>query len=115
MNFYQQDNLFKWNNQKTNQLTTDDYEGADHFELNGINMVVFDVFKEKLDPLNENTRWRGFSPRWTLPTKLRSTVEKSLSTSTILVIMDTAREVQLGIGPYFSQTILGENEMIASE
>jgi hypothetical protein len=28
--------------------------------------------------------------------------------------MDTAREIHLGIGPYFSQDILGLSEMIAS-
>ena len=75
MNFYQQDNLFDWN-RKINSSDVD--EGTDHFEFNGINMVVFDEFKEKLDPLNENTRWRGFSPRWTLPTKLKSPVDESL-------------------------------------
>jgi hypothetical protein len=78
-------------------------------------MVVFDQFKDKLDPLNEDSSWKGFSPRWTLPTKLRNSNDTSLATSTILVIMDTAREVHLGIGPYFSQSVLGLSEMIASD
>ena len=77
-------------------------------------MLVFEDFKNKLDPLNEGSKWRGFSPRWTLPTKVRNTKQTKQITSTILVIMDTAREIHLGIGPYFSQDILGKSEMIAS-
>ena len=34
--------------------------------------------------------------------------------STILMIIDTRREIQYGIGEHFSQTILKEREMMAS-
>lgn len=77
-------------------------------------MLVFDEYKTKLDPLTKKDVWKGFAPRWTLPAKLRNE-DKTLSTSIILIIMDTAREVQYGIGPYFSNTILGISEMISSE
>lgn len=111
MNFYQGDNLFNWNN----TINTSHIDpGTDHIEYNGVNMLVFEDFKNKLDPLNEGTKWRGFSPRWTLPTKIRNSQDPTFITSTILVIMDTAREIHLGIGPYFSQDTLGLSEMIAS-
>ena len=99
-----------WN--RTNATELD--PGKDHFELFGFDMLVFDEFKTKLDPLAAEDVWKGFAPRWTIPAKLRNE-EKTLSTSIILIIMDTAREVQYGIGPYFSKTILGLSEMISSE
>lgn len=108
LNYYRLDHLSNWNRTNTSALEP----GKDHFELFGFDMLVFDAFKDKLDPLSEKDVWKGFSPRWTIPAKLRS---NQLTTSIILIIMDTAREVQYGIGPYFSKTILGLSEMISSE
>ena len=49
-----------------------------------------------------------------MPTKLRNPLRTTRNTSTILMIIDTRREVQYGIGEHFSQTILKEREMMAS-
>ena len=111
LNYYQMDHLQSWN--RTNSSALD--PGKDHFELFGFDMLVFDEFKNKLDPLYEDNVWKGFAPRWTLPAKLRSVKDPSLNTAIILIVMDSAREVQYGIGPYFSKTVLGLSEMISSD
>jgi hypothetical protein len=75
MNFYQAENLFNWN--KTINTSHHD-AGTDHIEYNGVNLLIFEDFKNKLDSLDEGSKWRGFSPRWTLPTKLRNTKNTTL-------------------------------------
>jgi len=64
--------------------------------------LKFKAFSEKLDPLNGKGMFLGFSPRWVLPTKLRNISYPNLNTSALMVILDSAREVDLGIGKYFS-------------
>lgn len=43
---------------------------GDHAEIFGFNLLKFDEFKKKLDPLSNDSSgmFKGFSPRWTLPT-----------------------------------------------
>ena len=61
-------NLDNWN--RTTPTGPD--PGSDHFEMGGVNMLVFDAYKNELDELCDSTVWKGFSPRWTVPAKLRS-------------------------------------------
>ena len=77
-------------------------------------LLAFDVFKEKLDPLTENSRWSGFSPRWTLPAKLRNINNPDKNNTAVLIILDSAREVELGVAPFFPKTTIGKDEMITS-
>jgi hypothetical protein len=52
--------------------------------------------------MNGKGMFLGFSPRWVLPTKLRNISNPNLNTSALMVILDSAREVDLGIAKYFS-------------
>lgn len=89
---------------------------GDHVTAFGGSLLVFDSFKAKLDDMNRNGgRWRGFSPRWTIPMKIRNPKQTDLITSTMLIVMDTGREAHLAIGPHFSKTVLQESELMVSE
>ena len=61
------------------------------------------------------SKWKGFSPRWSVPTKLRNTTEETRNTSSILIVLDTQREVDIGIGPHFSKTVLKNKELLVSQ
>jgi hypothetical protein len=54
----------------------------DHIVFNGFNLLVFDYFKDKLADLEG---YAGFTPRWTLHSKLRNTTNHNLNTSTLLL------------------------------
>lgn len=86
---------------------------GDHAEILGFNLLKFDEFKKKLDPLNEGM-FKGFSPRWTLPTQLRNVDQPALNTSALLIIIDSAREIDLDFYPYFENEILGDSEIMIS-
>lgn len=81
----------------------------------GIDILKFGTLKERLDPLSEGSIFKGFAPRWTLPTLLRNVTDPSRNSSCFLIIVDSAREADLGLIPPFSQEILGDNEMMLSE
>jgi hypothetical protein len=85
---------------------------GDHAEIFGFNLLKFDKFKEKLDPLNTKDIFRGFSPRWTLPTALRNIHEPNLNTSALMIIIDSAREIDLDMFPYFPEIYLGDSEIM---
>lgn len=65
---------------------------GDHAEILGFNLLRFDDFEKKLDPIN-GQGFNGFTPRWTLPTKIRNTTNPNLNTSCMMVILDSKREV----------------------
>mmetsp|Transcript_29437 Transcript_29437/g.44575 ORF Transcript_29437/g.44575 Transcript_29437/m.44575 type:complete len:94 (+) Transcript_29437:961-1242(+) len=44
--------------------------------------------------------------------KIRDPDNTDLSTSTVVIALDTQREVDLGIGPHFTQRVLGKDEVI---
>lgn len=73
------------------------------------------MLKEKLDPLNEGDVIKGFSPRWMLPSKLRNITDESRNTSCIMIIIDSKREVDLGLIEPFSQEIIGDSEIMISD
>lgn len=56
----------------------------------------------------------GFAPRWTLITRLRNISNPLLNSSALLVVIDSKREVDIGLGRYFSQTIMGTNDVMVS-
>jgi len=87
---------------------------GDHAEILGFNLLNFKAISEKLDPLNGDGIFKGFSPRWSLPTKIRNSHAPSLNTSCILIIIDSAREVDLGLVPFFDKEILGDSEILIS-
>lgn len=87
---------------------------GDHAELFGFNLLKFDAMKEKLDKLNKQGKFKGFAPRWTLPTKLRNVENPNLNTSCLLLAIDSARESDLELMPYFSKSIIGDNEIMVA-
>lgn len=60
------------------------------------------------------TGFEGFSPRHTLITRLRNSKVPTLNTSSLFIIIDSKREVDIGLGRYFSQTVLGDGEIMIS-
>mmetsp|Transcript_2326 Transcript_2326/g.3977 ORF Transcript_2326/g.3977 Transcript_2326/m.3977 type:complete len:206 (+) Transcript_2326:931-1548(+) len=72
------------------------------------------VSKEKTESHAYSLGWNGFSPRWQFPSKLVSAEDPTLKTSTLLMVLDSAREVTIGIGPNFSKTKLDRNEIMVS-
>lgn len=88
---------------------------GDHAEFFGFSLLKFDAMKEKLDKLNNDSDFRGFSPRWTLPTKLRNPHNPNLNTSCLLVSIDSERESDLGLVPHFSLDIIGDNEIMVAQ
>ena len=87
----------------------------DHASIMGIDILKFGTLKERLDPLSKGGIFKGFAPRWTLPTLLRNVTDPTRNSSCFLIIVDSAREADLGLIPPFSQEILGDNEMMLSE
>jgi hypothetical protein len=75
-------------------------------------MLKFDVFKEKLDPMNDKGTWKGFSPRTLFPMTLINPDNVLRNTSTIVLIYDSQREVDIELAPHFSQKVLGSSETI---
>lgn len=69
---------------------------GDHLEMLGINILNFEVFREKLDTnMHILDAFKGFSPRWILPTKLRRLDDTGRNTSAMAIILDSKREVKL--------------------
>jgi hypothetical protein len=90
-------------------------DNGDHSEIFGFQLLKFDEFAKRLDPLNGKGTFKGFSPRWMFPTKLRNVNDAEISTSSILIVLDSAREVELDLVPYFGKQILGDSEIMISE
>jgi len=61
--------------------------------------LKFDVFEKKLKDLSG---FEGFAPRWTLITKLRNITNPLLNSSSLLLVIDSKKEVDIGLGRYFS-------------
>lgn len=87
---------------------------TDHETLFGLEVLNFDSYRAQLDKLiKEQDIWRGFAPRWTIPVSLRNPTTKKL-TSALLMVIDSKREIEQGIGPSFSQRPIGLEEMMVS-
>jgi len=71
--------------------------------------------KDQLDELNKGDIFKGFSPRWMLPTTLRNTGNPNLNTSCLLVVIDSAREKDLELVPYFNNEVIGDNEILVAQ
>lgn len=76
-------------------------QGDNAVIADSIHVLKFDMFKDKLEPLVGNG-FDGFSPRWTYPVHLRNTMDSSRNTSAILIIIDSLREIEIGLGKTFS-------------
>ena len=93
----------------------------------GTNITVFDdhvlvnntfpimrarYFQEKLEDLDD---FDGFAPRWILPRTQIHSPENGLNATQIMIILDTAWEVKVGVAPNFPPTILGSQEIMIQE
>ena len=87
---------------------------GDHAEIFGFSLIKFDAYRDKLDALNSTGVFRGFSPRWQLPTKIRNISNPATNTSNILIILDSAREVDIQFAEHFTDEVLGDSEIIIS-
>jgi hypothetical protein len=74
----------------------------DYTSVVGLNLINFRKLKAELDPLNGGDTIKGFTPRWLLPSKLRNITNTNRNTSCIMIIIDSKREVDLGMIPPFS-------------
>jgi hypothetical protein len=83
----------------------------DHISVGGLSFLNFDYFNRKLSNL---TGFEGFTPRHTLITRLRNVRNPLFNTSSLFLIVDSKREVDIGLGRYFSQTVLGDSDIIVS-
>lgn len=90
-------------------------DNGDHAEILGFNLLNFGNMAEQLDALSEGDLFKGFSPRWTLPMKLRNPEEVNRNTSCMVIIIDSAREADLDLVPHFSKEIIGDSEIIVAQ
>lgn len=90
-------------------------DNGDNLEVLGFKLLNFEKLKEQLDPMTNNTDFRAFAPRWILPTKFRNSTNPARNTSSILIIIDSAREVDNRLAEYFSKEIIGDNELMITE
>lgn len=65
-----------------------DTDDVDHAELFGFPLLNFDNLKKKLDPLI-GEHFTGFTPRWMLPARIRNPHNRALSTSCLMIIIDS--------------------------
>lgn len=77
-------------------------DNGDYTEVLGLKLLNFGKLKEKLDPLTNYTDFRAFTPRWIFPTRFRNATNPARNTSSILIVIDSAREVDNRLGEYFS-------------
>lgn len=64
-------------------------DNGDHTEFFGFNLLRFDKLEPKLTKLAEETDFVGFSPRWMIPTRFRNSTNTNLSSTCILIILDS--------------------------
>ena len=64
--------------------------------------------------MSQEKDFRGFSPRWNIPIKLRNDTNAALNTSAVLLVVDTKREKELDFGNGFDNQVLGESMLMAS-
>ena len=57
---------------------------------------------DKLDQFNGKGVYKGFTPRWILPAIIKNITNSRYNTSALMVILDSAREVDLGFMNFFS-------------
>ena len=57
---------------------------------------------------------KGFSPRWTLPVVARNKTNPQLSTSCLLLIIDSKREAEYKFGTGFTEERIGDSEVMLS-
>lgn len=81
-------------------------EGSDtvKFGSQAFPLFNFTYMDQKLKDIDG---FDGFAPRYTLVTKLTKDDKKThLKTSAVLFIIDSKREIDIGLGRYFSQKVI---------
>ena len=81
----------------------------DTYSLVGLPILNFTHINKDLQNLEG---FYGFAPRWTLICKLRNTTNPALNTSAILLVIDSKKEIEIGIGKSFPQVVIGQHEAI---
>jgi hypothetical protein len=71
-------------------------------QILGFNLLSFKEINPKLEKLRDGDKFSGFTPRWQIPTKLRNVTNTDRNTSSILMIIDSKREREIGFAPGFS-------------
>lgn len=89
---------------------------TDHASIAGLEVLQFEAYKQQLDSLTATpgSKFKGFSPRWTVPVRLRNSLT-GVNTSCLLIVIDSAREIGKGIGPSFSQRPLRNAEIMVGK
>lgn len=73
----------------TSSALAQNWTENDHIDFNGLELLVFDVFKKKLDPQNGKGVWRGFTPRSSFPMTLSNPAEEGRNTSVVVLVIDS--------------------------
>ena len=84
---------------------------SDIVNFNNLSLFNVSVFDKKLQGL---PGFEGFAPRYTLITRLRNLTDSLLNTSAMLVVIDSKREIDIGLGRYFSQKVMGKGDIMVS-
>ena len=66
------------------------------------------------EKVTADSLFKGFSPRWTLPVKVRNVTDPTLHTSVMLLIIDSKREAELEFGAGFTEERIGDSEVMIS-
>jgi len=87
--------------------------------IDGVPVLKFAYYKDALEDLPE---FGGFSPRWTIPKIMfrarhdqKEEPEEIRNITATLLVIDTAREVKIGLAPHFPPIILDRNEIMMSQ
>ena len=64
--------------------------------------------------MDSTGQFKGFSPRWTLPVTLSNVTNPDKNVSSIVLIIDSARESDRNVAEYFTKEIIGKSEMMVS-
>lgn len=89
MNFYNLDPFTQGN------YSDMDLTALDKIDLVGLPILNYTHINKDLSQLDG---FYGFSPRWTLICKLRNITNPSLNTSAILLVIDSKKEIEIGLG-----------------
>ena len=63
-----------------------------------------------IEETKNNTDFEGFTPRWFGVADFANTTNSTLKVSGVIMILDTEREVKIGLGREFTKTILGPGQ-----
>ena len=91
-------------------------DNGDYVEIDGVPLLKTSFFQNTLDPLPE---FSGFFPRFTVPktvinqyNETSSVDPDARSITALLLIIDTKKEINVGMAPHFPPVVLNTSEIM---